>query len=71
MSASGPHVAALRARGIEHVTLRHATRSAALTEDALALRELISLFRLRRPTIVHTHNPKPWVYGRIAATSLT
>ena len=25
------------------------------------------LFRRRRPAIVHTHNPKPGVYGRIAA----
>ena len=66
-SAPGPHVAALADRGIEHVPLGTRTRSMALSEDARALRELYSLFRRRRPTIVHTHNPKPGVYGRIAA----
>jgi glycosyltransferase involved in cell wall biosynthesis len=66
-SAPGPHVSALADRGIEHLPLEHATRSMALSEDARAFRELYSLFRRRRPTIVHTHNPKPGVYGRIAA----
>ncbi len=36
-------------------------------EDALALRELYEVFRRERPTIVHTHNPKPGLYGRLAA----
>jgi glycosyltransferase involved in cell wall biosynthesis len=67
VSAPGPYVADLEARGIAHVPLRHATRSMALTEDARALRELTQLFRGHRPDIVHTHNPKPGVYGRIAA----
>jgi glycosyltransferase involved in cell wall biosynthesis len=66
-SAPGPFAAALDARGIEHVPLEHATRSMALSEDARAFRELFELFIRRRPTIVHTHNPKPGVYGRIAA----
>jgi glycosyltransferase involved in cell wall biosynthesis len=66
-SAPGPFSSALDARGIEHIPLRHATRSMALSEDARALRELIDLFRHRRPAIVHTHNPKPGIYGRIAA----
>jgi glycosyltransferase involved in cell wall biosynthesis len=35
--------------------------------DAAALVELVRLFRSLRPDIVHTHNPKPGVYGRIAA----
>jgi glycosyltransferase involved in cell wall biosynthesis len=65
-SAPGPYVEALDARGIEHIPLEHATRSMALAEDARAFRELVQLFRHRRPTIVHTHNPKPGVYGRIA-----
>jgi hypothetical protein len=66
-SAPGPYVEALDARGIEHIPLNHATRSMALGEDVRASRELVRLFRERRPTIVHTHNPKPGVYGRIAA----
>ncbi len=58
---------ALEADGIVHHPLRHATRSTAIGEDLRALVELYRLFRRLRPDIVHTHNPKPGVYGRIAA----
>jgi glycosyltransferase involved in cell wall biosynthesis len=67
VSAPGPFVPALERRGIRHVPLRHATRSVAPLEDAQALGELVSVFRRLRPAIVHTHNPKPGLYGRIAA----
>jgi glycosyltransferase involved in cell wall biosynthesis len=66
-SAPGPHVDALARRGVEHVALAHATRAVAPTEDTRALAELMALFRRLRPTIVHTHNPKPGLYGRLAA----
>lgn len=67
MSAPGPFVPAIEARGVPHAALEHATRSMALREDARAVGELLARFRDLRPTIVHTHNPKPGVYGRIAA----
>src|SRR4029079_3198353 len=67
VSAPGPYVAALERRGIRHVPLRHATRSFAPLEDGRALGELVSVFRRMRPAIVHTHNPKPGLYGRVAA----
>lgn len=67
VSAPGPFVAALEQRSIRHVPLRHATRSLAPLEDAQALGELVSVFRRLRPAIVHTHNPKPGLYGRVAA----
>jgi glycosyltransferase involved in cell wall biosynthesis len=67
MSAPGEWVGQLEAGGIRHVPLRHATRAVAPTHDARALGELRALFRALRPDIVHTHNPKPGVYGRIAA----
>jgi len=35
--------------------------------DLLAIGELHRLFRRLAPDIVHTHNPKPGLYGRIAA----
>ncbi len=35
--------------------------------DLAAFTELYRLFRSLRPAIVHTHNPKPGVYGRVAA----
>jgi glycosyltransferase involved in cell wall biosynthesis len=66
-SAPGRYVDALRERGVAHLALRHATRSMAPHHDAAALGELHRLFRGLRPDIVHTHNPKPGVYGRIAA----
>lgn len=67
VSAPGPFVAEIEARGVRHIALEHATRAMAPTSDARALVELVSLFRDLHPTIVHTHNPKPGVYGRIAA----
>jgi glycosyltransferase involved in cell wall biosynthesis len=66
-SAPGPHVERLARRGVEHVPLAHATRAMAPVEDGRALAELITLFRRMRPSIVHTHNPKPGLYGRLAA----
>ena len=67
VSAPGPYVEALEQRGIRHIPLRHATRSFAPTEDLQAVGELVSVFRRLRPTIVHTHNPKPGLYGRVSA----
>lgn len=67
VSAPGPYTESLEAQGIRHVALRHATRSMSPRDDLAALFELRDLFRELAPTIVHTHNPKPGVYGRIAA----
>jgi len=66
-SAPGPYVEALTRRGIHHLPLAHATRAMAPIEDGRALLELVRLFRRVRPAIVHTHNPKPGLYGRLAA----
>ncbi|MSX33176.1 MAG: glycosyltransferase, partial [Actinobacteria bacterium] len=66
-SAPGPFTEELESWGIEHRPLNHATRSMAPHKDAAAMGELYKLFRELRPEIVHTHNPKPGLYGRIAA----
>jgi glycosyltransferase involved in cell wall biosynthesis len=66
-SALGPFVPRLEADGIVHHPLRHATRATDVIEDVRAFVELYRLFRRLRPDVVHTHNPKPGVYGRIAA----
>lgn len=66
-SAPGPHVADLERWGIRHEALAHATRSMAPQQDARALFELRTLFRRLAPDLVHTHNPKPGLYGRFAA----
>ncbi len=70
LSAPGPYVDQLHEWGIRHVALRHATRSVAPGHDVLALAELARHFRRLRPDIVHTHNPKPGLYGRLAARAV-
>ncbi len=67
MSAPGPHVAALEAAGIRHVAVPSLTRAMSPTNDLRALRDLHRAFRRLRPDVVHTHNPKPGVLGRLAA----
>jgi len=66
-SAPGRYVASIEALGIRHVPLTHATRSMDVGRDLAMLPELFRLFRQERPDIVHTHNPKPGWFGRIAA----
>ncbi len=67
VSALGPHVAELEEWGITHLPLHHATRSFDPLRDVRALAEAFALFRSVHPDIVHTHNPKPGLYGRLAA----
>ena len=69
VSAPGPYVGELEAAGIRHVPLRHATRSMAPHRDVAAFIELRRVLRSLQPDIVHTHNPKPGWYGRVAARS--
>jgi glycosyltransferase involved in cell wall biosynthesis/ribosomal protein S18 acetylase RimI-like enzyme len=67
ISAPGPWVADLEAAGIRHVPWPHATRSWSPMDDARAFAELVTILRRERFDLVHTHNPKPGVLGRIAA----
>jgi glycosyltransferase involved in cell wall biosynthesis len=66
-SAPGRYVEAIEARGVRHIPLVHATRAMAPHHDLAALVELRRVFRDLQPAVVHTHNPKPGVYGRLAA----
>ena len=66
-AGEGGHADAVRAAGHTHHVLQHATRSFSLGDDVKALAELYRLFRDLKPDIVHTHNPKPGIYGRLAA----
>jgi glycosyltransferase involved in cell wall biosynthesis len=65
VSAEGPYVADLERAGIRHIGLRHATRSVSPFDDLRAAAELYRLLRRLRPDIVHTHTPKPGIYGRL------
>lgn len=66
MSAPGPHVARLTELGIEHVPLSALTRSTDPLQDVRAFGQLLAQFGRLRPDILHTHNPKPGILGRIA-----
>jgi glycosyltransferase involved in cell wall biosynthesis len=66
VSAPGPHVAALEQRGVVHEPLPSLTRSTAMTQDLRAFIDLVRLLRRLRPDILHTHNPKPGILGRVA-----
>ncbi len=66
MSAPGPHVAELESRGIAHVAVPAFTRATNPVLDARALAQLVAVLRRLRPDILHTHNPKPGILGRIA-----
>jgi glycosyltransferase involved in cell wall biosynthesis len=65
ISAPGPWVDALEREGIRHVALASSTRSADPGADVRAARELWQILRRERVDVLHTHNPKPGVYGRI------
>lgn len=67
ISAPGPYVEELEAHGIRHVPWTHATRAWNPWADGLAFLELIGILRRGTYHIVHTHNPKPGILGRLAA----
>jgi glycosyltransferase involved in cell wall biosynthesis len=66
MSAPGPYVQNLTAMGIAHVPVPAFTRSTNPLQDVRAFVQLIRLLRQLRPDILHTHNPKPGILGRVA-----
>ncbi len=65
ISADGEFVPELEERGIRHVALASSTRGMNLFADVRAIGQLWNVLRRERPDILHTHNPKPGVYGRI------
>jgi glycosyltransferase involved in cell wall biosynthesis/ribosomal protein S18 acetylase RimI-like enzyme len=67
ISAPGPNSAAIKAAGVKHLPWLNATRSWNLVADLRAFAELVRLLRRERFDLVHTHNPKPGVMGRVAA----
>jgi glycosyltransferase involved in cell wall biosynthesis/ribosomal protein S18 acetylase RimI-like enzyme len=65
VSAPGPWVEELEAAGIRHVPLTASTRGMSLGNDLKAMMQLRRVLRNEEFTVLHTHNPKPGVYGRI------
>ncbi len=65
ISAPGEFVPDLERLGIRHVPLASSTRGMNLLADLASIGQLWRILSLERPDILHTHNPKPGVYGRI------
>lgn len=65
--APGDGGAELEGYGIRYIPWPSATRQWDLGSDARAFLELIRILREERFSVVHTHNPKPGVLGRVAA----
>lgn len=66
ISADGEHVPAIEQAGIRHIAVPMTRRMAPL-DDLVSLYRLYRLMRRERFDIVHTHNPKPNLFGQIAA----
>jgi glycosyltransferase involved in cell wall biosynthesis/ribosomal protein S18 acetylase RimI-like enzyme len=67
ISAPGPYAADLEAAGIRFLPWKRATRAWDPVADVRAFGELLALLRRERFDVVHTHNPKPGLIGRVAA----
>ena len=65
ISAPGEWVEGLEAAGVRHIPLESSTRGMAPSSDLKAAMQLWRTLRRERPDILHTHNPKPGLYGRI------
>ncbi|MSO86140.1 MAG: glycosyltransferase family 1 protein [Acidimicrobiia bacterium] len=65
ISARGPDVAFLEERGMRFVELTGSTRAMSLRQDLRAARSLWRILRHERPDVLHTHTPKPGLYGRL------
>jgi len=65
ISASGPDVPFLEERGMRFIELAGSTRSMDPWADVRAARALWRILKVERPDVLHTHNPKPGLYGRV------
>ncbi len=66
LSAPGPYVGRVQEGGVTHVAVPSLTRSWSPRRDLAAFRELHATIRALDLDILHTHNPKTGVMGRIA-----
>jgi glycosyltransferase involved in cell wall biosynthesis len=66
ISSPGPHVPAIEAAGIRHVSVP-ISRKLTPAADLLSLARLYRVMRRERFDIVHTHTPKAGLLGQLAA----
>ncbi len=65
LSAPGPYVPRVSAIGVTHVPLPALTRAWDPRQDAAAARQLATTLRALDLDVLHTHNPKTGVLGRV------
>ena len=65
ISAPGPWVEELEAVGIRHIPLHSSTRGMDVLADVRTAWALVRILRRERLDVLHTHNPKPGLYGRV------
>jgi glycosyltransferase involved in cell wall biosynthesis len=65
LSAPGAYVPRVTALGVRHVPISSLTRAWRPLADLRAAAELVRVLRRLRPDVLHTHNPKTGVLGRI------
>ena len=65
ISSGGPFVDDVERHGARHIALPTSTRGWNPVADLRAAVELWRVLRRERPTVLHTHNPKPGLYGRV------
>lgn len=65
ISAPGPWGEELASLGVRHVPLPSSTRGMDLVADLRSAWELWRVLTRERPDVLHTHNPKPGLYGRV------
>lgn len=66
ISAPGDYVQRVEALGVTHVPVPALTRSWDVRSDLAAFAALVRTLRELEPDVLHTHNPKTGVMGRIA-----
>ncbi|WP_051732838.1 glycosyltransferase [Kitasatospora phosalacinea] len=65
ISAPGPYLERIERIGVRHRPLPSLTRAWQPRADLAAARELLAALREIRPDVLHTHNPKTGVLGRV------
>ena len=65
ISAPGPYVTAVEALGVRHVPVPSLTRSWDVASDARAAIDLWRIVRSLELDVLHTHNPKTGILGRV------
>lgn len=70
ISAAGDHLDQVAATGAEHVPLASLTRAWQPGKDLDAVRDLADALRSLRLDVLHTHNPKTGVLGRLVGRAL-